>query len=105
MGIFTSKHKKNLGLSQRGQSIVEYVMLMAVVGTFITTLMNSNLIKDLLGPNSGFFSSMRLYNERTYQYGHYSTTNNFSYSLGGEHDTYTQDSSTSRFWTPKNIDE
>lgn len=105
MGIFTSKHKKGLGSSQRGQSVVEYVMLMAVVGTFVTTLMNSRLIKDLLGPNSGFFNSMRTYIETTYQYGHYTPTKNQSYSDGDVHDTYAENPSMSRFWTALDKDE
>jgi hypothetical protein len=102
MGIFTSKYQKSLA-TQKGQSVVEYVMLMAVVGTFVTTLMNSALIKDLLGPNSSFFNAMRSYTEVTYQYGHNSPTRNQDYSTGGVHDTYAISPGMSRFWTA--IDE
>jgi hypothetical protein len=100
MGIFTSKCEGILRSSQKGQSIVEYVLLLAVVGTLLTSFMNSDLIKDLLGPNSGFFASMKNYLETTYQYGHYTVDKNHDYDLGGTHDMYSVNPSESHFFAP-----
>jgi hypothetical protein len=99
VGIFTGNSESEMkGMNNRGQSVVEYIMLLAVVGTLIVTVMNSALIKDLLGDSSSFFGEMRRYLEITYQYGSYKKDDP-SDNYSGIHDTYAKSASESRFWS------
>ena len=93
-------------LGVQGQSVVEYIMLLAVVVTFGTTLMNSKLVKEMLGPNSGFFTILKNYTESTYQYGYLTTSKRHDYSKTAIHDTYYNTSiSATRFWTAIDADK
>ncbi len=104
MGIFTSKCKSKLG-SQYGQSIIEYILLLAVVGTLLNVVLGSKLVKDLFGPDSSFFAALSNYTETTYQFGHFTRTRNEDYTRGGVHDLYAQDAGTSHFWAPTTGDQ
>jgi len=44
--------------SELGQSTVEYILLMAVVMSLMTTFWNSRAFKDLFGEDSSFFNGI-----------------------------------------------
>lgn len=45
-------------LNNQGQSTVEYVLLLAVIFTFLTTVWNSQAFKDFFGEDSKFFNAV-----------------------------------------------
>ena len=97
MGIFRNSIKK-IVKGDSGQSMVEYILVLAVVGVLMSTVINSNLFKNFMSGDQGFFLAMRNYLESTYRYPYHSTTLNSSYS--GLHDGYSSGGQ-SRFWGPK----
>lgn len=51
-----------------GQSTIEYVLLLAVVLTFMTTIWNSRFYKEFMGEDSEFFNGIARKIEVNYQY-------------------------------------
>lgn len=62
--FFTLGKKKG----QRGQSTVEYILLLAVVVSLVSTVINSSYFKRFFGENSSFFVSLANSMERNYRY-------------------------------------
>lgn len=62
------KTKFHLLKSNSGQSTIEYVLLLAVIMTFMTTIWNSQVYKDFMGEDSEFFIGIARKIELNYQY-------------------------------------
>lgn len=90
--------KKFLG--NAGQSVVEYILLLAVVMTIMITIMNSDYFKSLLGPESQVFEVMRQTMEYTYRHGRFGTKGVGEDNYDGTHESY-YDGSNSRFFSPQ----
>ena len=78
----------------RGQSLVEYIMLLAVLSSLGFSLYNSKRFKAFIGGNQGLFSTMRKGISYSYRYGRELRGNidfdekmNFDYKTN-KHDTY-----------------
>ena len=54
--------------SNKGQSTVEYILLMAVVTSLMTTVWNSRAFKDFLGEDSDFFNGIAEMIRLNFQY-------------------------------------
>ena len=54
--------------NNKGQSTVEYVLLMAVALTFMTTVWNSNAFKEFFSEDSNFFTAFSQRIRTTYQF-------------------------------------
>ncbi len=83
-------------LTQRGQSTVEYILLLIVVVSLVNFVLKSSLFLDLMGENGQFAQTYKNQIEYSYQHGRRGntpfTTPNYS---SGSHDTYN-----SRFFGP-----
>lgn len=88
----------------KGQSALEYILLMAVLVSIGTTLFRSKVFTDFMGPNSVFFETLRTRYEFTYRYGSPPTgledpTEGNAYA--NRHETYYNGGlSQTRFFTP-----
>jgi hypothetical protein len=88
-------------LGKRGQSTVEYILLLAVVVTFISTVFNSNAFKQFFGEDSNFFNAIAQGMRASYRY---STVIPLSDDIGlapvKEHPSFfSNEDSSSRFFT------
>lgn len=74
--------------SQKGQSMVEYILLLVVVISLIHTIINSNRFKDLIGKEGRFATKMK--GEAQWNYRHGSPGNGAAviYSTAKDHPTY-----------------
>jgi hypothetical protein len=61
--------------NNKGQSMLEYILLMAVMTTIGMTLFKSKVFTDFMGPNSVFFDELRSRYAFTYRYGSPPTEN------------------------------
>ena len=94
------KYNKN----QRGQSTVEYILLLAVVMLFVVTIMKSTAFQKFIGKDSPFFLALR--NRFIYTYCHSrngdnireSCSNLSGYSDPVDHASYSK-SGLSRFFS------
>jgi hypothetical protein len=90
--------------NEKGQSMLEYVLLLAVVATIGMTLFKSKVFTNFMGPNSVFFETLRNNYEYTYRYGSPRTgledpTEGNAYS--SRHESYYNGAlSETRFFTP-----
>lgn len=89
-----AKLSRTLFLNNKGQSAVEYILLLAVISTLGFSFYNSQRFKDFMGGNAGFFEEMKKGMEYSYRYGReyrksvdHETAMGFEYN-GKEHDTY-----------------
>jgi hypothetical protein len=100
MGVFRNMGKRsNLFLNKKGQSAVEYILLLAVVSTLMFTLVNSKSFKDFLGKDSGFFKTLAEKYAVSYRHGLLNGDDDLDYT-GHDHVTfYNEGSNTSRFFT------
>ena len=89
------KQKKN-----KGQSTVEYIMLLAVITSIVVSVVNSDWFKQFFGPDSEVFERMKSYMEYTYRHGLPGQNGVADYGYGQEHETYFKDGQT-RFFYPK----
>ena len=55
--------------NQRGQSAVEYILLLAVLSSIGYTFYNNKKFKDLIRGNDGLFATMRKGMSYSYRYG------------------------------------
>jgi len=61
--------KKNINLlNEKGQSTVEYILLLVVIVTFITTVFNSRSFKEFFGDDSAFFNAIAKGMRSNYRY-------------------------------------
>ncbi len=80
--------------SNRGQSVVEYILLLAVLSSLAFSVFNNRRFKDFLGGEKGFFLSLRKGIEYSYRYGRAMSADedvedalSFEYQTN-KHDTY-----------------
>ncbi|MBC7428646.1 MAG: hypothetical protein H7336_08555 [Bacteriovorax sp.] len=100
----------NILKNNKGQSVVEYILLLAVISSIGFTFYNNRKFKEFIGGKSGFFSELRKGTEYSYRYGRpfnaevdYDEAMGFKYS-SNKHDTYyNKKSGRSRFFA--GIDE
>ncbi|MFT6068885.1 MAG: Tfp pilus assembly protein PilE [Bacteriovoracaceae bacterium] len=88
-------------LNQRGQTMIEYVLLLVVVMSLAAAFMNSDTYKKFVGKDS--LLMQRLVKQMSYAYRHGRQGNGeddlSTYSI--DHDTYyNRDEGRSRFFTP-----
>ena len=55
--------------STKGQSTVEYILMMLVITSVMFAVVNSDRFKEFFGEDSNFFKAMKKYIEFTYQHG------------------------------------
>lgn len=84
-----------------GQSTVEYILLLAVIATLVTTLVKSEKFQEVFGEDSLLIDNYKSQLEYSYRHGlsgreHFSEPNYSS----GKHDTFTSGNS-SRFFSSK----
>jgi hypothetical protein len=84
-----------------GQSTIEYVLLLAVVLTFMTTIWNSKIYKDFMGEDSEFFNGIAKRIEVNYQYSVNVPTGTTSPNPPALHHPSFSTGSDSRFFTYK----
>ena len=92
--------------NKKGQSVVEYILLLAVLSSLSFALYNSTRFKSFIKGDVGFFDSIRKRMEYSYRYGRelngdvvdYDSAMEFSYG-DNKHDTYyNQQENSSRFF-------
>lgn len=83
---------KNLLLrSNKGQSTVEYILLLLVVSVLGFSVLKSDQFKKFFGKDSVFFKTIALQMQYSYRHGRLGTLGEIEsdpYSYGGRHDTY-----------------
>jgi Flp pilus assembly pilin Flp len=79
--------------NEKGQSAVEYILLLAVLAALTFSVLRSPLFKDLLGPNSSFFRALAGRVQFSYRHGFEGSSaegDSFNYS-DPKHKTYWND--------------
>ena len=84
----------------KGQSVVEYIMLLAVMVVIGMTIFKSDLFTKFMGSDSEFFAALRGYFEYTYRHGTPTGRNEDMTQTGISHDSYYKNGST-RFFLVK----
>jgi len=91
--------------NEKGQTVVEYIFLTAVVVSLAVAVFNSPVFKRFLGKDSEFFVALRKVFMVSYRHSLYESSINPSTNpeedYSGTHKSYVGDSST-RFFTPTN---
>ena len=90
----------------KGQSLVEYILLLVVISSLGYSMYNTKRFKDFIGGNQGLFLTMRKGIAYSYRYGReynrdidYDEKMNFEYKTN-QHDTYfNKEQGNSRFFT------
>lgn len=87
-------------LNQKGQSVVEYILLLAVITALGYTMYSNPRFKQFFGER-GFFEAMRSRISFAYRYGYEGNgSENFEYN-SNKHPTYlNEESNASRFFSP-----
>ncbi|MDD0854557.1 hypothetical protein HBN50_15705 [Halobacteriovorax sp. GB3] len=89
-------------VDQKGQSTVEYILVLVVVIAIGATVFKSNAFKQLFGDNSNLFASLRSQFEYSYRHGSPGTDATTSVYGNEQHETYYDPiSGESRFFTPR----
>ena len=92
---------KNRLQDQKGQGMVEYILLLVVISALSSFIFKSQAFKQFLGEDSSFFGAIASRLEFSYRYGHNGEEDKFGgYSSSG-HELYQKDGSKSRFFGPK----
>ncbi|MBC7715276.1 MAG: hypothetical protein H7177_18160 [Rhizobacter sp.] len=81
--------------NKKGQSVVEYILLLAVISTIAFSFYNNRRFKEFMGGKTGLFAYLRQGMEYSYHYGReykidegtYDESMDFNYSTN-KHDTY-----------------
>jgi Flp pilus assembly pilin Flp len=100
--VWMDNKRQNLLLNSKGQTAVEYILLLSVISVLTFSVINSKKFKDFMGPDSSFFAAIRSQVEFTYRHGYANraendkTNNNYT----SNHETYyNSEESKSRFFT------
>ena len=77
--------------NKKGQSTVEYVLLLGVVALLVTAFLKSERLRSFLGPDGEMFEEYARYMGYTYRHGREGqyTGANFQEDYIGPHDSYT----------------
>lgn len=80
--------------NKKGQSVVEYILLLAVISTIGYSFYNNRSFKDFIRGDAGLFANLRKRMEYSYRYGRemdaqvdHDQAMNFKYNTN-RHDTY-----------------
>ncbi|MFZ8999718.1 MAG: hypothetical protein ACO20H_00310 [Bacteriovoracaceae bacterium] len=95
--------QKNIILSEKGQSAVEYILLLAVVMSLVMVVFRNQTFQHYMGPDSPYFQTLRKYIEHSYRYGSPVVTGLSPLDSNGysdQHTSYLSESGQSRFFTP-----
>lgn len=90
-------------LNSKGQSTVEYILLLVVVASLATTVFKSDAFKELFGEDSSFFATVKKRVQFTYRHGieGEKDTDEFNYDDGRKHYTYfNEEENQTRFFLP-----
>lgn len=64
-----AKLQKVLFLNRKGQSLIEYILLLLVISSVAFGIFNHPKLKQFIGPNSSYFNALRRGMEYSYRYG------------------------------------
>ncbi len=95
-----------LRINNKGQSAVEYILLLAVISSISYAFFNNQKFKEFFGKNSNYFTGLQQGMAYSYRYGrelkrtdNYEQAMSFNYS-SPQHDTYYDNKTNkSRFFT------
>ncbi len=90
-------------LNEKGQSAVEYILLLAVVMSLVMVVFRNKTFQYYMGPDSPYFETLRKYIEHSYRYGSPIVTGLTppdSNSYSDQHTSYQSETGQSRFFTP-----
>ena len=87
-------------LKQKGQSTVEYILLLGVIMMLTTGILNSDAFQNFLGPDSEFLTVMKNRMEYSYRHGQPGTSDTTNYN-SAQHDTYLAPTGQTRFFLPE----
>lgn len=106
--VWVAKFKNNYLLNTRGQSVVEYILLLAVLSALGFTVFNNARFKDFMA-GKGFFENIRKGMEYSYRYGRelksasdYERGSTFEYTSYSHDSYYNTEKDQSRFFTGVN---
>ena len=96
--------------NSKGQSVVEYILLLAVISSLTFALYNSRNFKEFIKGDVGFFDAIRKRMEYSYRYGReldadvdYDQAMSFDYG-SNKHDTYyNAKENSSRFFAGQDV--
>jgi hypothetical protein len=88
--------------SEKGQSVVEYILLLLVIVVLSNAVFKSDLFLDFVGPDSDFFQRLKVQTEYAYRHGVNHQIDDDSDYEGGHHTYINPQSGLTRFFT--NID-
>ena len=78
--------------SSRGQSAVEYIMLLAVISSLTYVVLNNKQFKDFMKGDAGLFATMKRGMTYSYRYGRDLTTaKDYDQAVGFEYTTTAHD--------------
>tara|TARA_R110002049_G_scaffold49511_5_gene141613 strand:+ start:1948 stop:2244 length:297 start_codon:yes stop_codon:yes gene_type:complete len=80
---------------ERGQSTIEYILLLAVIMLMVSVVFRSPLFADLLGEDSSFFKILKDRMEYSYRYTHAGVEEDSgleNITTPVNHDSYSKDS-------------
>ena len=95
-------------MKNKGQSVVEYILLLSVI-TFITlTIMRSDFLKKSIGPEGNVTAAIKKMFEHSYRHGYLDHIDRVTKRPGalpgpgkkGDHGSYVNDKGESRFYGP-----
>lgn len=90
-------------LDSKGQSTVEYILLLVVVASLATTVFKSDAFKELFGEDSSFFATVKKRVQFTYRHAieDEKETDEYNYDQGTKHYSYyNEEESRTRFFLP-----
>lgn len=92
--------------NKKGQSIVEYILLLGVLSSIAFSVYNNKRFKDFVGGKQGFFVSLRKGMEYSYRYGRqldktvdYDQAMNFQYGSNQHAGYFNSELNQTRFFT------
>ena len=105
MAAFQSAHF--LIENKKGQSLVEYVLLIAVITSIAFAFLHNRRFKDFMSGKNGYFATLREGMSYSYRYGReysqdvdFDTAMNYNYGTN-THDTYLHSATMTRFFSSK----
>lgn len=89
-------------LNSKGQSTIEYLLLLVVIASLAATVFNSQAFRNIFGKDSSFFAIMQSRIQFTYRHGlEGEKDDTFNYGDGTAHSSYfSQEENKTRFFLP-----
>ena len=87
--------------NEKGQSVVEYILLLSVVMTLVYFILTNQRFKELIGADSQYIQALRNYLEYSYRFTHPAPNNTrtqFTGYGGNHHSYYNQSKGESHFY-------